>query len=195
MWHVYWCDMSTDETCLVSTNETCLLMRHVYWWDMSIDVTCWLVLVVLDHRANSSSATGRFELVYRATTNPNTKGCDTRFVVEGQRINKVDLQRYVAIDRKLMRQQEHAASRDKSADNVTAGCRQCNKISLVQSSDSSEWHSAPVDCECNVDSSQEPPPRTTHTVSASQSHERATSNSHKTYRGLRPSTVQIYNGR
>ena len=84
---------------------------------MKIDAgVLWRALVVLDQRASSSSSTGRFELIYRATTNPHTRGVDCKFVVEGQRLSKTDLQRYVAIDRRLMRQQhlhqQVLASRD-----------------------------------------------------------------------------------
>jgi tubulin monoglycylase TTLL3/8 len=66
------------------------------------------IKVVLDQRENSSSETGQFELVYHDSTNPNTRGHDTKFIVEGQRIKKLDLQRFTAIDQRAMRiQQDH----------------------------------------------------------------------------------------
>ena len=165
------------------------------------------MLVVLDQRANSSCATGRFELIYRGTTNPNTKGCDSKFVVEGQRINKADLQRYVTIDRKMMKQQEQTASKE-TRDDVTvtssSSTRHCCNISLVQLTES---RGDPVDSELvsggggagaeTGNHSHEP----THNVtaptstSASHAHERTASSSNKAYRGLRHTTVQIYSGR
>lgn len=158
------------------------------------------MLVVLDQRANSSCATGRFELIYRGTTNSNTKGCDSKFVVEGQRINKADLQRYLTIDRKMMKQQEQAASKE-TRDDVTvtssSATRRCCNISLVQLT---EPHSESVDSEhgggggateTTGSNSHEPQHNTT---SASHAHER-TASSNKAYRGLRHTNVQIYGGR
>jgi len=159
---------------------------------------CRALLVVLDHRANSSSDTGRFELIYRATANPNTKGCDTKFVVEGQRITKLDLQRYVAIDRRLMRQAQQAESHGKldndedattSSTAEAAGHRRSNNISLIQTTDTDT-------SEPRHSSLQEPRQCSQSAHATSASPERAAnSSSQKTYRGLRQSTVQIYNGR
>lgn len=124
--------------------------------------------------------------------------------MEGQRISKVDLQRYVAIDRKMMKQQEHAASREKHDDMTTgAGGRLCDNITLVQSTDTSS--SEAIDLDSNGRSETErqqsataPSSTASHSVMHATSQDRTANNSHKTdkaYRGLRQSTIQIYNGR
>ena len=151
--------------------------------------------VVLDHRLNSSCDTGRFELIHRATTNPNTKGCDTRFVVAGQRINKVDLQRYLAIDRKVMQQQQQQELLEAAAPSAR-GSQQCNRISLVQK----EWSTVAPPGECEYNSTPEQPSAATATTTSVQRTTTASASPqenavNKMYRGLRPSTVQIYNGR
>lgn len=60
-------------------------------------------LVVLDHRENSSCDTGGFELIYHDTTNPNTRGLDSKLLLEGQHIKQHDLQRFAMIDQKAMK--------------------------------------------------------------------------------------------
>jgi len=153
------------------------------------------VTVVLDQRSNSCSDTGHFELIYRATTNPNTRGCDCKFIVAGQRINKLDLQRFIAIDRKVMRQQEKAGER--RDDDVTSSTGACgshaHKISLVQLADTAgagagRGEAGGGECggEYSGSSSQQ----------GSQNSGSSSANvSNKNYRGLRQSTVEIYNGR
>jgi len=113
--------------------------------------------------------------------------------VAGQRINKVDLQRYVAIDRKMMRQQQ----KEKSDDDVTsstgapAPCRQCShRVSLVQLTDWTSIQGDVVDSQYSENNSHQAVENST--LSTSQPVNAA---SNKQYRGLRPSTVQIYNGR
>ena len=154
------------------------------------------MLVVLDQRANSSCATGRFELIYRGTTNSNTKGCDSKFVVEGQRINKADLQRYLTIDRKMMKQHEQAAckeARDDVSVTSSSATGHCCNISLMQLT---EPRSESVDYECSVGgAAAETTGNNSHnTTATSHAHER-TASSNKAYRGLRHTTVQIYGGR
>ena len=158
-------------------------------------VYCERVSVVLDQRANSSCGTGRFELIYRGTTNANSKGCDCKFVVAGQRINKLDLQRYVAIDRKAMRQQERDTSEQRHDDEMTSSTGVCCSQGPTQTSEWSNSVREAGDCQCDGCSSQEHVPSAT---VATRPHERTADNtarpsSHKTYRGLRQSTVQIYN--
>lgn len=60
-------------------------------------------LVVLDHRENSGCDTGEFELIYHDTTNPNTRGLDSKLLLEGQHIKQHDLQRFAMIDQKAMK--------------------------------------------------------------------------------------------
>jgi hypothetical protein len=70
-----------------------------------------LLPVVLDRRDNSGADTGRFELAYHDATNPNTRGSDTRLLLEGQRIKKPDLQRYASIDQRAMKLQKDREAR------------------------------------------------------------------------------------
>jgi len=44
-------------------------------------------------------------LIYYDTTNPNTRGIDSKLLLEGVRIKKPDLQRYAIIDQKALKQQ------------------------------------------------------------------------------------------
>jgi len=144
---------------------------------------CVCVSVVLDHRSNSSCDTGRFELVYRATANPYTRGSDMRFVVEGQRINKVDLQRYVAIDRRMMKQQQQQ-------DAVINDAGEEPDVTTPTPAAAAAISPLSVDRPATTG---QPAART---VTQAASPERlVNSSSSKAYRGLRPSTVQIYNGR
>jgi hypothetical protein len=75
-------------------------------WSDGCDVS-----VVLDRRDNSGADTGRFELAYHDSTNPNTRGSDTRLLLEGQRIKKPDLQRYASIDQRAMKVQKDREAR------------------------------------------------------------------------------------
>jgi len=175
-----------------------------------------VLLVVLDQRTNSSCSTGRFELIYRATTNPNTRGSDSKFisntrgsdnkfVVAGQKINRVDLQRFVAIDRKMMRQQQqHENDVIVTSSSAAGGCHAPqyggHRISLVQVTDGSVTDHCGCDGQDTFSPSEVPHNNAnasvTTTTSSSQTSERpAVSSQNKVYRGLRPSTVQIYNGR
>jgi len=154
-------------------------------------------VVVLDQRVNSSSQTGRFELIYRATNNPNTKGCETKFVVEGQRITKLDLQRYLAIDRKLMRQQQQ--QQQQSADHAKHNNGNDDDDDVAVTSDRhgngavSQTLQSQLAGECiesataSAHAAAPAGGRVTHAVAAASSP--------KMYRGLRQSTVQIYNAR
>jgi len=132
------------------------------------------------------------------------KGSDTRFIVEGQRINKTDLQRYLTIDRKAMRQQEQAEKADREDEATgtsSTGARRhsCN-ISLVQLTESS--HGVTGDSESGTEASLHEPVHNASVLASTLSHSQERSAAHnsshkndKIYRGLRHSTVQIYNGR
>ena len=57
-----------------------------------------LVAVILDRREDKNCDTGRFELVLRNYPVPQVKCIDTKFIVDGLKIRKADLQRYAVID-------------------------------------------------------------------------------------------------
>ena len=69
--------------------------------------------VVLDHRENSGCNTGDFELIYQDSTNSNSRGIDCKLLLEGQKIKKLDLQRYTLIDQKAMKVQKEKEARAK----------------------------------------------------------------------------------
>ena len=60
--------------------------------------THW-VAVVLDKRDNKTADTGKFELAFKDTQQIASSKCvDTKFVIEGQRIKRLDLAKYNQID-------------------------------------------------------------------------------------------------
>lgn len=67
--------------------------------------------MVLDYHNNSSADTGRFELAYRSSTNPNTRGSDTKLLLEGQRIKKLELLRFTTVDQQAMKLQKDREAR------------------------------------------------------------------------------------
>ena len=57
------------------------------------------VAVVLDKRDNKTADTGKFELAFKDTQQIASSKCvDTKFVIEGQRIKRLDLAKYNQID-------------------------------------------------------------------------------------------------
>ena len=59
--------------------------------------------MVLDRKENKYCDTGRYELVCKKPTLPDFRCVDNKFITEGQKIKRADLQKYSQIDRKQQR--------------------------------------------------------------------------------------------
>ncbi len=68
---------------------------------------------MLDRRENKSCDTGGFELAHRDSPIPIMKCVDTKFLLEGQRIRKPDLQKYMQIDQKAQRAEQVKEKRER----------------------------------------------------------------------------------
>ena len=67
--------------------------------------------VVLDRRENRGCDTGRFELAYRENPLHASKCVETKFLLEGNRIRRQDLQRYSMLDQRFTKQEKDKEER------------------------------------------------------------------------------------
>ena len=122
--------------------------------------------MVLDYRENIGCDTGRFELIHHDTTNPNTRGLDSKLLLEGQRIRKPDLQRYMIIDQKAMKiekdREEKAKERERRRSKAEAENRareERERVGAEGNTNNSNSDSAAVDSGCEVSSTINTPLR------------------------------------
>ena len=67
---------------------------------------CMCVVVVLDKREKRHADTGCFELAFKDSTMSAPKCVDQKFLIEGQRIRRLDLAKYSQIDDSETRKEE-----------------------------------------------------------------------------------------
>ena len=71
------------------------------------------ISVVLDRKENKHCDTGKYELVCKSAALPEFRCVDNKFITEGQKIKRADLQKYSQIDKKQQRLEVQALKREK----------------------------------------------------------------------------------
>lgn len=69
--------------------------------------------VVLDRKEDANCNTGGFELIYKDNPVGSSKCVETKFLLEGQRIKKAELQKYHWLDQILAKESHQAEVREK----------------------------------------------------------------------------------